>query len=49
MPHTIENEDFVFNAVYVRALRNKDEATSIFSPAPRDSLLPDPRAFGDYA
>lgn len=25
-PHTIENEDFIFNAVYVRALRNKDEA-----------------------
>ena len=25
-PHTIENSDFIFNVVYVRALRNKDEA-----------------------
>lgn len=25
-PHTIDNEDFIFNAIYVRALRNKDEA-----------------------
>ena len=24
-PHTIENSDFIFNAIYVRALRNKDE------------------------
>ena len=25
-PYTIENSDFIFNAIYVRALRNKDEA-----------------------
>ncbi|MGH9899159.1 MAG: polysaccharide deacetylase family protein [Pyrinomonadaceae bacterium] len=25
-PHTIENDDFIFNVCYVRALRNKDEA-----------------------
>jgi peptidoglycan/xylan/chitin deacetylase (PgdA/CDA1 family) len=25
-PHTIENSDYIFNPVYVRALRNKDEA-----------------------
>lgn len=25
-PHTIENSDFIFNAAYVRALRNKDKA-----------------------
>jgi peptidoglycan-N-acetylglucosamine deacetylase len=24
-PYTVENSDFVFNAIYVRALRNKDE------------------------
>ena len=24
-PHTIENSDFIFNTVYVRALRNRDE------------------------
>jgi len=24
-PYTIENSDFIFNAIYVRALRNKDE------------------------
>ena len=27
-PHTIENSDFIFNVGYVRALRNKDEATA---------------------
>ena len=27
-PHTIENSDFIFNAVYVSALRNKDDATA---------------------
>ena len=27
-PHTIENSDFIFNAVYVDALRNHDEATA---------------------
>jgi peptidoglycan/xylan/chitin deacetylase (PgdA/CDA1 family) len=27
-PHTVENEDFIFNACYVRALRNKDAATA---------------------
>ena len=27
-PHTIENSDFIFNAVYVSALRKSDEATA---------------------
>jgi peptidoglycan/xylan/chitin deacetylase (PgdA/CDA1 family) len=27
-PHTIENSDFIFNAVYIQALRNKDEKTA---------------------
>jgi peptidoglycan/xylan/chitin deacetylase (PgdA/CDA1 family) len=27
-PHTIENSDFIFNAAYVSALRNEDEATA---------------------
>jgi len=27
-PHTIDSEDFVFNVGYLRALRNKDEATA---------------------
>lgn len=27
-PHTIDNEDFIFNVCYIRALRNKDEATT---------------------
>lgn len=27
-PHTIDSEDFIFNVGYLRALRNKDEATA---------------------
>jgi len=27
-PHTIENSDFIFNAIYVDALRSKDETTA---------------------
>jgi peptidoglycan/xylan/chitin deacetylase (PgdA/CDA1 family) len=27
-PHTIDNSDFIFNAVYIDALRNKDENTA---------------------
>ena len=27
-PHTIDNQDYIFNVCYVRALRNKDEATA---------------------
>jgi peptidoglycan/xylan/chitin deacetylase (PgdA/CDA1 family) len=27
-PHTIDNADYIFNVCYIRALRNKDEATA---------------------